>query len=340
MRRMSYRSRALPTEITCRTPDNKLISMHCDGRAESLFFWDQSPPPEPDISCEDLPTNRADCRHNRRSLEMERMNVMISAQVISARRNSAIALSAAIAFTAIGCKASKPKEAPWTPAPQVSWEHVATQQSPVAQSGYKLLTPGQTIGLFPANLGVTRVAIDLKTDGQLVPQLTANPRNEFLQWNYAFDDLMAISEVFPIIQRDLGGGEATPDQILSSFDALNAKLALIYGVNQLAENESEMFGTLYDVRNSKPVASLRAHVVSLEIPKNAEDKDDPYHMWATDSRAIVRDKFADTLHGCMRELILQDEPPALEDKSGWTPAGPVRPAVWPPHNKKYRRGPR
>lgn len=242
-----------------------------------------------------------------------------------------------VLLATIGC-ASKKKQEVWTPKPLVSWEHVATAQSPIAESGYKLIVTGKTVGLFPANLGVTRVAIDATDHGQSVPHLTADPRNEFLQWNYAFDDLMAISDVFPISQRDLGGGEATPDQILAAFSALHAKLALIYGVNELAENESEMFGTLYNVRTNEPIASLRAHGVSLQIPEDAKNKKDPYLMWSTDSRAIVRDQFAEALHGCMRELILKDEAPALEDKSGWTPAGPIRPAVWPPQRHRYRRG--
>jgi hypothetical protein len=269
---------------------------------------------------------------------MERTDAMISVQKSDTRRKSALLFSAAIAIAFTGCASRRQKEEPWTPEPHVSWEHVSPGEGPIAESGYKLIASGETVGLFPANLGVTRVAIEVTDDGESIPHLTANPRNEFLQWNNAFDDLMAISDVFPISQRDLGGGEATPPQILSSFDALNAKLALIYGVNELAEDEAEMFGTLYDVRTSRPIASLRSHGVSLKIPEDQKDKDDAYLLWSTDSRAIVRDKFAEALHGCMRELILKDKPPALEDKSGWTPAGPVRPAVWPPRYYRYRRG--
>lgn len=268
---------------------------------------------------------------------MEYLDTMMSVHTKCIVRFAASSLIADL-LLATGCASNRKEPEVWRPLPHVSWEHVATSESPIAESGYTLAGDAKTVGLFPANLGVTRVAIDAADDGRSVPHLTADPRNEFLRWNYAFDDLMAVSDVFPISQRDLGGGEADPDQILAAFHALDAKLALIYGVNELAENESEMFGTLYNVKTSKPVASLRAHAVSLEIPDDTENKDDPYLLWSTDSRAIVRDRFADALHGCMRELILNDRPPALEDKSGWTPAGPIRPAVWPPIKQKFRRG--
>lgn len=262
---------------------------------------------------------------------------MISVHTSNTLRRVLSLLSVAILATT-GCASKKKDVEVWTQKPLVAWMHVATSQNPIAESGYILIATGPTVGLFPANLGVTRVAIDITDEVQAVPHLTADPRNEFLRWNYAFDDLMAISDVFPISQRDLGGGEANPEQIISAFRALDAKLALIYGMNELAENESEMIGTLYNVRTSEPIASLRAHAVSLEVPEDAEDQDDPYLLWSTDSRAIVRDQFAEALHGCMRELILKDQAPALEDKSGWIPAGPIRPVVWPPQKHKYRRG--
>jgi len=253
-------------------------------------------------------------------------------------RLRALPLAGVACLALCGCASSKKNPQPWTPDPQVSWLHVSTKQSPVAENGYTLIAKENTVGLFPANLGVTRVAIEMDDEGLPVPHLKADPRNEFLRWNYTFDDLMAISDVFPVSQRDLGGGEATPEQILAAFHALDAKLALIYAVNQISETESEMFGTLYNARTNQPLASLQAHAVSIKLPEDTKDKDDPYLMWSTDSRAIVRDRFAQALHGCMRELILRDEPPILEDKSGWTPAVPMRPPEWPPRTYRHRRG--
>jgi hypothetical protein len=201
---------------------------------------------------------------------------------------------------------------------------------------YRVLAPRPTHGLFPANLAVTRVSLETtEDDGESTqPQLFADPRNEFLQWNSALDDQMAVSEVFPIAQRDLGGGEAEPEQILAAFKALDARLALLYAVNELSESETEMFGALFDTTTAEPVAAIHAQAVSVTPPEDdpEREKDDVLDLWETDSRALVRARFEKLVHKCFRELIRGDEPAAVEAPTGWTPAGPTRPAEWPPRH--------
>ncbi|MGB2985595.1 MAG: hypothetical protein WBE26_06900, partial [Phycisphaerae bacterium] len=113
----------------------------------------------------------------------------------------------------------------WTPKPLVRWDHLFTQPAYPVRDGYRVLVPQPTHGLFPAAMAVTRVALD-DTDEQVrAPRLylLTDPRNEFLQWNSALDDQMAVSEVFPIVERDLGGSEARPEQVLAAFRALHAR---------------------------------------------------------------------------------------------------------------------
>ncbi len=225
----------------------------------------------------------------------------------------------------------------WTPQPRVHWEHVSTDPVHPVYDGYRILTPRPTHGFFPASMAVTRLAIQVEDEqGQTTrPYLLTDPRNEFLQWNRAFDNLMAISEVFPIVERDLGGGEADPPQVLAACRALHAKLGLIYAVNELDRGVSEMFGVLYDTTSEQPMASLHALAVSV-IPPGPEQGDQAVDPWESDARALVRERFERRVHACIRELILQDARATIEAPKGWTPAGPIKPVEWPPRH--FRTG--
>lgn len=201
-----------------------------------------------------------------------------------------------------------------------------------------MLASNPTDGLFPANLAVTRVAAENLPEGsanRTEPILLADPRNEFLQWNSTLDDQMAVSEVFPVAQRDLGGGDAEPGQILAAFRALHARLGLIYAVNDLSPNETEMFGMLYDTTNSTPVAAFHAQATSTTPPGEEKDcgRHDPFDVWEKDSRALVRAEFAKQLHASIRELILNDQPRMMDAPEGWKPEVSARSVAWPPRRK-------
>jgi hypothetical protein len=236
----------------------------------------------------------------------------------------------------LGC-AEKPKPT-WMARPAVYWTDIASENVPPVVDGFRLLTTGPTQGLFPAALAVSRVSItnSPKPQGR-DPELLTDPRNEFLQWNSAFDDLMAVSEVFPIAERTLGGGQAEPKQILAAFRALHARLGLIYAVNEPTELEAEMIAVLYDLKADRPIACLHARSQSKPPPESESKSKKPVNLWDTAARALVRKEFEKLAHACVRELTLQDEPAALEDKSGWTPETPVRPVEWPPHTSSRNR---
>jgi hypothetical protein len=166
--------------------------------------------------------------------------------------------------------------------------------------------------------------------------LLTDPRNELLQWNRVLDDQMAVSEVFPVVDRDLGGGEADPEQVLAAFKALDARLGLIYALNELSRDEVEMFGILYDTQSSQALASLHA-IEHSKVPPEGGPDEEAVDLWETDARALVRAEFKQLVHRCMRELILSDEPDVVEPPQGWTPAGPTRPVEWPPRPLRGRR---
>lgn len=235
-----------------------------------------------------------------------------------------------LAAGAGGCAQTKTVEPCWTARPVVTWSRVVGDRVPAVRNGYKIVSAQPTVGLFPANLAVTRVAIAEDEDRAGEPMLFADPRNEFLQWNRAFDDQMAISEVFPIDQRDLGGGVAEPAQILAAFRGLHARLGLVYAVNELSPSDSEMLGAIYDTHSGTPVAVMHAQAQSVVIDEESVEQADP---WQTDSRALVRKKFEKLTYSALHSLIVSDQPARSEPPAGWIPAGPIKPVEWPP---RYR----
>lgn len=235
-----------------------------------------------------------------------------------------------LAATVTGCATTGARgERDWTPSPRVTWREVVPVTTPEVKDGFRLIKAAPTRGLFPASIGVTRVAYHTDSGAQAGSNLhlTRDPHNEFLQWNRTFDDQMAVSEVFPIDQRDLAGGEAEAELILAAFRALEARIGLIYAVNELAENETEMIGALYDVSGGEPLASIHASATSVPVEERESGSED---MWSTDSRALVRTAFAEHVYQCIRTLISRDQPAAVESPEGWTPAGPIMPVEWPP----------
>jgi hypothetical protein len=251
-------------------------------------------------------------------------------------RNMGCTISALVALTFLGgCNAEKRKEV-WIAPPRVDWEHVSTIPVCAVDEGYRILKRDPTSDIFPASIGVTRIAIEVTDERAQTtkPLLLTDPRNEFLQWNRAFDDLMAISEVFPIVNRDLGGYEADPAQIIAATRALHAKLGMVYAVNELSPTQAEMFGVIYDTKTARAIATIHAREES-EPPPEVDPDEDP-DLWKTDARALVRQEFERRVQACMREMIERDVRTTTKVPEGWTPAGPVRPVEWPPRN--FRTG--
>lgn len=243
--------------------------------------------------------------------------------------NALLAAGAAAAVIATpGCSQKQVVE-PWSPKPLVDWRHVAIGDARPPENGCIILAPGPTQGLFPTDVAVTRVAKVVVDNGVEATQLYADPRNEFLRWNSVFDDQWAISEVFPLQQRDLAGGEAEPAAILAASRGLDADMSLIYAVNELAANETEMFGVLYQTDGGRPLAAIHARATSAPCSPECPEADDPYHAWVTDSRVLVRDRFAEFAHDCMRQLVLHDQPVSVPAPAGWTHEHPPYP-TWPP----------
>lgn len=237
-------------------------------------------------------------------------------------------------FCATGC--SQKSIQPWSPKPLVLWEDICTRPIPQTINTFRIIKTEQTRGLFPASMAVTRIGIDAEqmSDPGVRVRLVTNPRNEFLQWNTALDDQMAISEVFPIRDEDLGGRRITMDLLFDAAVALDAQLGLVYAVNELRQDRTEILGVIYDLESTQALAVIHSQATSLDTD-GTKGKDAP-SLWKTDSSALARAQFDRLLHACIRELIIQDQPPPVVVPAGWPSSFRPQPAVWPPVRKRSR----
>lgn len=251
-------------------------------------------------------------------------------------RICSVVLAGAAIGVVTGC-ASPERVVAWAPAPFVHWQNVSPLPVSPLENSYRIVADQPTDGLFPANIAVTRVGLVPVEDepGHFVPVVYKDPHNEFLQWNSSFDDQMAISEVFPVDQFDMGGGLAEPDQVVAAFHGLHADLGLIYAMNELAPGQTEIIAALYDVEKARPIAYLQASAKSAPPPVDRPEcrrVADESHadLWRTDSKALVRKKFEQILYACVYDLIQKDQPELIDVPEGWKRVFPERPAAWPP----------
>lgn len=246
-------------------------------------------------------------------------------------RSSAVALALAVGVLAgSGCAPKKKTDEVWSPPPKVFWSDLIDREVRPLCNGYVRLDDKPSTGRFPTPMAVSRVAmeIDKRRGDTRRSFLPPRPKNEFLMWNSAFDDQMAISEVFPIAQRDLGGGDANPRQVVAAFHALHAGIGLVYATNYNSETQTEMIGVLYECKTADPIAIF--HVQEDSIVPPPEEDNGSIDLWEYDSRSLVRQKFKRLVYACLRELVVSDQHERIDAPEGWVHENPILPVEWPP----------
>jgi len=240
-----------------------------------------------------------------------------------------------------GCASSSRMKGPWTPTPKVDWSDLAAQPVGGVQNGFLILEESPSSGRFPCSMSVSRMAAEIPgeaggatraSDAAGAPALAvpATPHNEFLTWNTSFDNLPAISETFPVIERDLGEYAPEPGLLLSAANAFGAGLSLVYAVNAIAPTRYEILGVLHDTRTGLPIAVVHTVNESIERPQKHERAPNNTDAWEYEGRALARAQFKRLTVECIRDLIARDTPEKTAVPEGWTPDRPLAPAHWPP----------
>ena len=89
---------------------------------------------------------------------------------------------------------------------------------------------------------------------------------------------------------------------------------------------------MFDTAIAEPIATFH---VFAESPLMGEE-DDGADLLDTHATALARSNFERVVRACVHELIRRDLPVDVEPPRGWTPAGSMAPAVWPP--RQFRTG--
>jgi len=239
----------------------------------------------------------------------------------------------ALGFCLLGC-ASPKMEKVWIPPSRVNWLDIGTKTIEPPHNNFVIFDDQQSEGRFPCSLAVSRMKALDTGDGQPERTLSipATPRHDFLVWNSTFDDLLALSETFPVVNEDLGGYQASPPLVLSAARALGAGLCMIYAVNQSSPSNYEMMGVIYETATSKPIAAI--HSKAQSIPPFEGEKRDSYNVdaWEFEARALALARFNALTRRCMRELIARDIAKKVDVPTGWKRKQPLHPTQWPPRD--------
>lgn len=245
------------------------------------------------------------------------------------RRAHALVL---VLFFTSGCATqSASRKQLWKAPPRIEWHQLTTQPVSPVENDYRILDDAQTQGRFPCAMSVSRMAVsESEVPGAPALILPATPHNEFLIWNNMFDNLPAISEAFPVVERNLGEYPADPALIVSTARAFHAGLCLIYAANQPEENRFEMMGVVHDTDSGRPIAVIHASTMSRPRSRHEKKVRNNVDAWEREARALTRAEFRKKAVLCLRELIARDVPRKVDAPEGWRHEFPVPPIVWPP----------
>ncbi|GJM24193.1 MAG: hypothetical protein DHS20C16_06080 [Phycisphaerae bacterium] len=228
-----------------------------------------------------------------------------------------------------------------TSAEPAGWSDLSPGASVTSDEGYRLLVPQATEGLFPASISVARIAQSSYNGGQLV--LAMKPEVDFLAWNSVFDDFRAVSEVFPLNEKDLDGGEVSAENLMTASEALEAGLMLLYTESRGGYDRCSLSGVLYDVRSRQALAAIHANSL-ISDPVSPDERKARTASADTredrDPRLVAVDAFESHVRDCLRRLMTKDKSKNVGPIEGWIPTYTVEPLIWPtsyPSNNPTRR---
>jgi hypothetical protein len=254
-------------------------------------------------------------------------------------RTACLACTVVACLLAAGC--SQTDEPAFEPtSPVVRWADLVSSEVALPEDGFTLLVTQPTKGLFPASLGVARLAAVTPESAESGEPLTSRiilaeePAHDFLRWNSAFDDVRPVREVFPISWIALNGREVTAANVVDACRAMTGRMCLVYCQTDVSVSESEARGVMYEAVTGRPLATIHARGVYVApesdeaAPEDGDDasRDGP----PLTPRLVSEDRFEALVRACMLQLAANDQPQPPAPEEGWVPEGPLAPPVWPP----------
>lgn len=261
-------------------------------------------------------------------------------------RSVLIAIALAVST---GCEKRKGPEFTAT-APVVPWHDLIDEDATLPDDDFILYTTGATKGLFPISLAVARIAA-IQPDEPAPPEpdeyelaLNMEPLHKFLQWNSAFDDLRAVSEVFPLSRIAMNGQPVSMASVVDATQSVTGRLCLLYTAADIGPTESEIRGVLYRVSDGQPLAAIHARGIYVEPEDDEEEETDEAEepeseldelLTPCTPRLVAEHRFRSLTRDCILKLLANDEPVEPAPEEGWVPEAPLAPQIWPPINQNW-----
>jgi hypothetical protein len=237
-----------------------------------------------------------------------------------------MSMALGLLMTALGCHRSHHVHV----APQVGeldWHTMAGVSVHVQADSFRLMGTQSSVGRFPATLAVARCSSSPDGDRSLV----ISPPNhlEVRRLNQALDHLLPVKGIVPIDEWDLGEAPVERENIIESARTLGADLCLIYGPSTSSGSPEVLRGVILDADSGTALAAIEA--AGFEDSHVSDE-----HSGKLGYRRLGPQPFEKCLAKCVRAMIDNDQPQPQQTPSGWTPEGPIEPAIWPPYQRELR----
>jgi len=146
----------------------------------------------------------------------------------------------------------------------VRLEKLVGREVEVADGAYRLLADVPSRGRFPCSVAVAKFArqgeVGCGSQGHLV--LASLGRKGVVYWNELFDNVSAVSEVFPIESRHLPTESVEAADVVAAAARLHAGLCVVLSDGCVAETGRQAVAAVYDATTGLPVVVAKSDVVS------------------------------------------------------------------------------
>jgi hypothetical protein len=146
----------------------------------------------------------------------------------------------------------------------VGLEKLVGREVEVADGAYKLLADGSTRGRFPCSVAVAKFVqqdeVGCCSKGHL--SLVSLGRKGVVYWNELFDNVSAVSEVFPIESGHLPTESVAAADVVAAAARLHAGLCVMVSDGCVAGTGRQAVAAVYDVPTGLPLVVAKSDAIS------------------------------------------------------------------------------
>jgi len=146
----------------------------------------------------------------------------------------------------------------------VGLDKLVGREVEVSDGAYRLLADGSTRGRFPCSVGVAKFVRqgEVGCGSQEHLSLASLGRKGVVYWNELFDDISAVSEVFPIESGHLPTESVEAGDVVAAAARLHAGLCVVVSDGCVSGTGRQAVAAVYDATTGLPVVVAKSDVIS------------------------------------------------------------------------------